>query len=111
MTKLTGFEVREDLEEIETLIMGIPLKELDGLRVLSSVYPVKPRIELKIPEHMKAAQRQAQLAQEMVGEDSVIGDIPLAELLEFFRLVEIVRPDILDGEREREQLESRYMVS
>lgn len=105
VSKLTRTEVRSDLEEIEVLASGGLLAALEDIRVLPSVYPVKPRLELKIPEHLRAAQRAQQLA---AGEDS---QGAAGELLEFLRLVEVVRPDILDGEREREQLECKYMVS
>lgn len=88
---------------------GASLAGLDDLRILPSVYPVKPRVELKIPEHLRAAQRAAQQAAAAAAETR--DDSPMSELLEFLRLVEVVRPDILDAEREREQLESKYLVS
>ena len=100
--------MRKDLDEIELLAGGASLAGLDDLRILPSIYPVKPRTDLKIPEHLRAAQRAAQQAAAAAVESR--DDTPMAELLEFLRLVEVVRPDILDAEREREQLESKYLV-
>lgn len=108
VSKLTRTEVRKDLDEIEVLSGGAALASLDDLRILPSFYPVKPRVELKIPEHLRAAQRAAQHAAAAAVESK--DDVPAAELLEFLSLVEVVRPDILDAEREREQLESKYLV-
>lgn len=89
--------------------MGVT--DLDGIKILPSYYPVKPRLELKVPEHIRAAQRAAAAqAQQVAVEREREGDIPFAELLEFLRLAEVVRPDILDAEREREQLEAKYLV-
>lgn len=104
VNKLTRTEVRKDLDEIDQL-SGAALAELDDLRILPSFYPVKPRVELKIPEHSRSAQRAVQLT---VIENK--DDTPMGDLLEFLRLVEVVRPDILDAERERERLECKYLV-
>jgi hypothetical protein len=114
VSQLSRSEVRKDLDEIEVLVTGVSLGALDDIKVLASFYPVKPRIELKIPEHLKAAQRSQQQQQQLLAADADnrdAGDLPFAELLEFLRLVEVVRPDLLDAEREREQLEGKYMVS
>ena len=105
VNQLSRTEVRKDLDEIELLITGTSLSELDDIKILASFYPVKPRVDLKIPEHLKQQQLMAPDA-----DSREVGDLPFAELLEFLRLVEVVRPDLHDAEREREQLESKYMV-
>ena len=38
-------------------------------------------------------------------------EVPVAEIIEFLSLIEYVRPDLRDAERERENYEVTYQVS
>lgn len=72
---------------------------IDSRGIGESFYPVKPRKEMKttLPSGYSVSKSSAEKE-----------DLPMTELLEFLRLVEQVRPDLRDAERERELIELKY---
>jgi hypothetical protein len=109
--KLSKSEILKDIEEMGILLQKKRSRKpkrhydsdsdssIDSRGIGESFYPVKPRKEIKTtlpsgyPVTKSAAEKE---------------DLPMTDLLEFLRLVELVRPDLRDAEREREVIELKY---
>ncbi len=78
--------------------------------VITSVYPVKPRRTLKsilgkMDKNIPVANKFA-----MEDSDKIDGEPFYEETIEFFKIVETVRREVFEAERERERLEITYQV-
>jgi hypothetical protein len=70
---------------------------------MPSSYPVKPRKEPKfVSPELLSRYRNLHVEKD---------EVPVAEILELLSLIEYVRPDLRDAERERENYEVTYQVS
>lgn len=100
---LSRHEVKKDLYEIEYFDKSDSDSSSSVLSedIIASSYPVKPR------RHPKA---RVELKPSGVVKDIESDQINMEETIEFLRLVETVKPEIYEAEKEREILEIRYQV-
>lgn len=99
--KLSKAEVNQDLNEIQNLGYNSD-SSVDSSEIAPSSYPVKPRKEPKfVSPELLSRYRNLHVEKE---------EVPVAEIIEFLSLIEYVRPDLRDAERERENYEVTYQA-